>query len=84
MKTKKGNYKKPTLKQKVEMYENVFHQLYLCRAYTLNNDRIMQILDNIDSWSRAQGADGPYDGEERTYYNYVYGTFWNLLKDDKK
>jgi hypothetical protein len=44
----------------------------------------MQTLDNIDSWSRAQGADGPYDGEERTYYNYVYGTFWNLLKDDKK
>jgi hypothetical protein len=84
MKDKRGNYKKPTLKQKVEMYENVFNQMYLCRNYSLNDDRYRQILDNINIWSRMQGMEGPYQGEERNYYNNVYGSFWNLLNDNQK
>jgi hypothetical protein len=84
MKLRNGRYKKPSLKEKVEMYENLFHEIYLCKCCSLNADRILELLSNIENWSRAQGADGPYSGEERAYYDYQYGSFWNLLKRGNK
>jgi hypothetical protein len=80
MKTKSGAYKKPSLKEKVLMYEALFNEIYICRNYSLNNDRILEILKNLDDFGRAKGSDGPYAGEKRSYNDYVYGSFWNLLK----
>jgi hypothetical protein len=84
MKTKSGRYRKPTAKEKIEMYESIFHEIYLCRCYSLNTDRIQEILSNVEKWSRAQGMDGPYFGEEKSHYDYVYGTFWNLTRRETK
>jgi hypothetical protein len=44
--------KTPTLKQKVEMYENFLHKINIF-IISCNNDGIKELVENADNWSYA-------------------------------
>ena len=43
-----------TLKQKVERYEQFFSELQMARCITLNNDRVVELLNNAHSMHIAK------------------------------
>ena len=42
-----------TLKEKVQIYEGFFHQIQLHYAVTMNQGKVLDALNIIDSWSYA-------------------------------
>jgi hypothetical protein len=42
-----------TLKEKVQIYESFFHQIQLHYAVTMNQGKVLDALNIIDSWSYA-------------------------------
>lgn len=45
--------KKPTLKEKVEVYESFLHRINFHRSITMNEKAITKLLDLADAWSHA-------------------------------
>lgn len=45
-----------TLRDKVKLYEAVFHRIQLYREVTMDSKRLMKLLDVIGDWSYAHRA----------------------------
>jgi len=71
------NCKKPTLEEKVEMYEKFLHALNL---YMLcgGNYAISMLLQNADNWSYAHRMGDGELSEEEIERN-INKSFWKLL-----
>ena len=67
----------PTLKQKVEMYENFLHKINSF-IVSCNNDGIKELIENADNWSYSHrvGNGEPSDREQQRMIN---NAFWKLL-----
>jgi hypothetical protein len=70
--------KKPTLRQKVEMYERFLHQINLFMICS-SDAGIKALLKNADNWSYAHRCG---DGElsEKEIEKNINKHFWNLLE----
>lgn len=66
--------KKPTQKEKIRMYEDVLHELYLQQT-CMNNKRILELLSNIHTWSHAH-SNG--EGTEFEREKWITNAFWKL------
>lgn len=44
---------KPTLRQKVEVYEHVLHQIQLYSSVVMDSAKISELIDLINNWSYA-------------------------------
>lgn len=68
---------KPTLKQKVEMYENFLHKINSF-IVSCNNEGITELIHNADNWSYSHrvGNGEPSDSEQQRMIN---NAFWKLL-----
>lgn len=71
----------PTLKQKVEMYENFLHKINSF-IVSCNNDGIKELIENADNWSYSHrvGNGEPSDREQQRLIN---NAFWKLLDTPK-
>jgi hypothetical protein len=49
-----------TQKQKIEKYEQLLHLLHVSRCISMDHERVVQLLDNVDRWSRACESDYPW------------------------
>ena len=69
--------KTPTLKEKVALYEKLFHQI---NYYNIcgDNDKIRQLLWNIDNWSYAHRS-GNGGLNEKEQQKLINDKFYKLL-----
>lgn len=71
--------KTPTLEEKVQVYEKLLHAIQLSRSVTLNKERVVQLLDQIDAWSYAHRVgNGALSDEEQQ--QRIDAAFWQLGK----
>lgn len=68
--------KTPTLKQKVEMYENFLHKINSF-IISCNNDGIKELVENADNWSYSHRIS---NGElsDRQQKKVINQAFWKL------
>lgn len=73
----KPKSKKPTLREKVRVYERLLHRIQLHREVTMNHDEVVKLLDKIGNWSYAhrQGNGEPTEAEQQRMVNRA---FWRL------
>ena len=57
--------KKPSLKEKVQVYEDFLHRLNFHRSITMNEQAVKTMLELVDAWSAAHRADVPAVMEAR-------------------
>lgn len=68
--------KKPTLKQKVEMYEKFLHDIQMYSVCG-RADLIQILIDNACSWSYAHRVgNGEYSDKKQNYF--ITNNFWKL------
>lgn len=68
--------KKPTLKQKVEMYEKFLHDIQMYSVCG-RGDLIQILVDNACSWSYAHRA-GNGEYTEKKQNDIITAKFWKL------
>jgi predicted MPP superfamily phosphohydrolase len=75
--------KTPTLKQKVEMYENFLHKINIF-IISGNNDGIRELVNNADNWSYAHRS-GEFltDKQRRKMINDMFQKLCDTPKADK-
>lgn len=49
--------KKPSLKEKVAVYEHFLHRINFHRTITMNEKAIFKLLSMADDWSTAHGGE---------------------------
>lgn len=69
--------KKPTNKQKIEMYENFLHRINLA-CVSGNNETIKKLVANADNWSYAHRV-GNGELSDRDQDRLITNAFWKLL-----
>lgn len=69
--------KKPTLKEKVQIYEQLFHKINMSRII-FDHEKLLKLLDNIDRWSYAH-RQGNGELSEKAQQELVNSNFWTLL-----
>lgn len=71
--------KQPTLKEKIEVYEQLLHDLHFHSTVTMRQDLVMNCLNRISAWSYSHRAGNGYpsDKEQQDFINHA---FWNLKK----
>jgi len=76
--------KTPTLKQKVEMYENFLHKINIF-IISGNNDGIKELVNNADNWSYAHRS-GEFltDRQRRKMINDMFQRLCDTPKADKE
>jgi hypothetical protein len=76
--------KTPTLKQKVEMYENFLHKINIF-IISGNNDGIRELVNNADNWSYAHRS-GEFltDKQRRKMINDMFQKLCDTPKADKE
>lgn len=69
--------KHPTLREKVDVYERLLHDLHFHSAVTMRHDAVMECLRRISTWSYAhrQGNGEPTEAEQQ---RMVDKAFWHL------
>jgi hypothetical protein len=69
--------KKPTLREKVQVYEALLHNIQMHREVTMNSVEVIKLLDKIGNWSYAhrQGNGEPTEAEQQRMVNRA---FWRL------
>ena len=73
--------KSPTLKQKVQQYEDFLHKINLM-IVSGNGDGISELLDNADKWSYSfRNGNGELTEEEQQ--KLIDKAFWNLSTTPK-
>lgn len=77
--SKKPRPKQPTLKEKIEIYEGLLHDLYFHSTVTMRHDLVMDCLNRIGSWSYAHRA-GNGEPSEAQQQDMINHAFWNLKK----
>jgi len=70
------NKKSPTLRQKVEMYENFLHKINLCLTAS-NTNGVGELIQNADNWSYAHRV-GNGECSDREQQGYINSAFWKL------
>ena len=75
--------KTPTLKQKVEMYENFLHKINIF-IISCNNDGIRELVNNADNWSYAHRS-GEFltDKQRQKMINDMFQKLCDTPKTDK-
>jgi hypothetical protein len=75
--------KTPTLKQKVEMYENFLHKINIF-IISGNNDGIRELVNNADNWSYAHRS-GEFltDKQRRRMINDMFQKLCDTPNTDK-
>ena len=75
--------KTPTLKQKVEMYENFLHKINIF-IISCNNDGIKELVENADNWSYAHRS-GVFltDKQRQKMINDMFQKLCDTPKTDK-
>ena len=75
--------KTPTLKQKVEMYENFLHKINIF-IISGNNDGIKELVNNADNWSYAHRS-GEFltDKQRRKMINDMFQKLCDTPKADE-
>jgi hypothetical protein len=75
--------KTPTLKQKVEQYENFLHKINIF-IISGNNDGIKELVNNADNWSYAHRS-GEFltDKQRRKMINDMFQKLCDTPKTDK-
>jgi hypothetical protein len=74
------NFKTPTLKEKVEIYESYLHKINMF-CISCNNDGIAELVKNADVWSYAHRS-----GEfvtDRQRQKIINNAFWILCETPK-
>jgi hypothetical protein len=71
-----GKMKTPTLKQKVQQYENLFH-LINTMMIACDNEGIKKLLSNIDNWSYMHRV-GNGELSEKEQQVLINKAFWKL------
>lgn len=73
--------KKPTLKEKVEMYERFLHRI---NSYVTacSNDGVAELVQNADSWSYMHRV-GNGEISDREQDKLIYNAFWKLCDTPK-
>lgn len=69
--------KRPTVKQKLAMYEGLLHDLHFCSTVVMNHERLRELLSNISDWSYAHRV-GNGEPTEREQAQMVDAKFWKL------
>jgi hypothetical protein len=72
---KTENYKKPTLKQKVELYEYYLHKINML-VTSCNNVGISELVHNADMWSYAHRKGECVSDKQRD--QMIANAFWKL------
>lgn len=69
--------KHPTLREKVEVYEALLHDLHFHSTVTMRHDAVMECLRRISAWSYAhrQGNGEPSEAEQQRMVDHA---FWRL------
>lgn len=69
--------KRPTAKQKVEVYEDLLHSIQLYSEVTMNNDQIREVIRRICAWSYAHRS-GNGELTEKEQNEGIDQAFWRL------
>ena len=69
--------KNPTLKQKVEMYENFLHKINSF-IVSCNHEGISELINNADNWSYCHRV-GNGELSDRVQQQLINNAFWKLL-----
>jgi len=72
--------KSPTLKEKVEVYENLLHTLNTYFAITMSSEKVKEVLCEISNWSYAHrvGNGTLTDREQSKLVNKHFDNFKKL------
>jgi hypothetical protein len=71
--------KQPTMREKIEVYEQLLHDLHFHSSVTMNHQAVMALLNKISSWSYAhRQGNGEYSEKEQN--DVINHAFWNLDK----
>jgi hypothetical protein len=73
--------KTPTLKQKVEQYENFLHKINAC-LMSCNHEGVRELVENADNWSYAHRV-GNGEHSDRKQQQIINNSFWKLLDTPK-
>jgi len=73
--------KTPTLKQKVEMYENFLHKINSF-VVSCNNEGIKELVQNADNWSYSHRI-GNGELSDKKQQQTINNAFWKLLDTPK-
>lgn len=69
--------KTPTLKQKIEMYENFLHKINAC-IISCNHEGVRELVQNADNWSYSHRiSNGEFS--DRKQQQVINNAFWKLL-----
>jgi hypothetical protein len=77
--SKKPRPRAPTLREKVDVYERLLHDLHFHSTVTMRHDSVMECLRRISAWSYAHRA-GNGEPTEREQQDMVNHAFWQLEK----
>lgn len=69
--------KRPTLKDKVRVYEAILHDLHFHSSVTMRHDMVMECLRRISAWSYAHRA-GNGEPSESEQQQMIDNAFWQL------
>jgi hypothetical protein len=74
-----------TLRDKVKMYEGLLHDIQMHREVTMDNDKVINLLDNICDWSYAHRVgNGEYtDNEQKEIVASRFAKLRTIRKGDK-
>lgn len=77
--SKKPRPKQPTMHEKIEVYEQLLHDLHFHSTVTMRQDAVMDCLNRISAWSYSHRAGNgePSDQQQQDMINHA---FWNLKK----
>jgi hypothetical protein len=69
--------KKPTQKQKIEMYEGLLHDINMFAAVAMNPEMTSKLIGNICDWSYAfRQGNGEFSDKEQQ--KLINDRFWSL------
>lgn len=71
-----------SLKEKVAVYEHLFHRIQLAYEVTLDSEQVRQYLDLISAWSYAhrKGNGELSEEEQNQLIDYQFALMRHLLK----
>lgn len=69
--------KKPTVKDKIAVYEDLLHSIQMHTELTMNNDQIKEIINRICKWSYAH-RNGNGELSEKQRQEQIDYEFWRL------
>lgn len=68
--------RKPTLKEKIEMYEYFLHKINMF-VISCNNNGIAELVKNADNWSYAHRV-GNGEISDKEQQQHINNAFWKL------